>query len=117
MWLNVHDFSGHPFQVQLSRALADRGHGVLHGYSTQFVTGHGRLEVTSDDAPSLRIEGLEADVPMVKYHPLLRTRFELAYATAWKQALRREPFDVVVACNVPLFTLARMQRHFARTGQ
>lgn len=117
MWLNVHDFSGHPFQVQLSRALAGRGHGVLHGYSTQFVTGHGRLEVTSDDPSTLRIEGIEADVPMIKYHPLLRTRFEVAYATAWKKALRRERFDVVVACNVPLFTLARVQRQFARTRQ
>src|SRR5690349_10728228 len=68
MRLNVHDFSGHPFQVQLSRALASAGHDVLHGYSSQFVTGHGRLHVTSEDAPTLRIEGLTAAVPMIKYN-------------------------------------------------
>src|SRR5690348_11819818 len=109
MRLNLHDFSGHPFQVQLSRSLARRGHDVLHGYSTQFVTGRGRLEVAPDDPAGLRIEGLTASAPMVKYHPLGRTRFELRYATAWQHCLDREDYDAVVACNVPLFTLARMR--------
>ena len=39
----VHDYSGHPFQVQLSRALAERGHEVLHLYSTRFQTPRGPL--------------------------------------------------------------------------
>ena len=30
MRILVHDFSGHPFQMQLSRELARRGHDVLH---------------------------------------------------------------------------------------
>lgn len=118
MRLNLHDFSGHPFQVQLSRALASLGHEVLHGYSSQFVTGHGRLETTADDAPTLRIESITAPVPMIKYSPLGRTRFELQYATAWQRALAAEPpFEAVVACNVPLFTLARMRRYFAARRQ
>jgi len=117
MRLNLHDFSGHPFQVQLSRALAFAGHQVLHGYSSQFVTGHGRLEVSAEDAATLRIEGLSASVPMIKYSPVGRTRFELNYASAWQAILQRERHDVVVACNVPLFTLARMRRYFAATKQ
>jgi len=117
MRVHLHDFSGHPFQAELSRALAARGHDVLHAYSAQFVTGHGLLSWQPGDAPSLRFESLTADSPMVKYSPLGRTRFELAYARAWQQQLDREPADVVVACNVPLFALARMRRYFAERRQ
>ena len=117
MRLNLHDFSGHPFQAQLSRNLAARGHSVLHGFSSQYITGRGRLEVGPDDPAGLRMAGLTADVPMVKYSPVGRTRFEIAYADAWRRQLETEPFDVVVACNVPLFTLARMRRYFARRNQ
>lgn len=117
MRLNVHDFSGHPFQVQLSRTLAAAGHRVLHGYSSQYVTGHGRLDVGPDDAPTLRIEGITAGAPYVKYDPVGRTRFELRYASAWQAALDRERHDVVVVSNVPLFALARMRRYFSRHDQ
>lgn len=117
MRLNIHDFSGHPFQVQLSRELAARGHEVVHGYSTQFVTGRGRLEVERDDPATLRIEGLACDRPMIKYSPVGRLRFELAYAAAWRAALERDPADVVVACNVPMFALDRMRRYFAEAEQ
>jgi hypothetical protein len=49
MRVNLHDFTGHPFQVQLARALAARGHDVLHLYAGQYehrdpydhVVGHG----------------------------------------------------------------------------
>src|SRR5581483_3200535 len=113
----IHDFSGHPFQAQLSRNLASRGHDVLHQYSRQYVTGHGRLSVGPDDPSTLRIQSLTATVPMVKYHPLLRTRFEMAYAGVWSRSLDHEDFDVVVACNVPLFALMRMRRYFAKRNQ
>jgi glycosyltransferase involved in cell wall biosynthesis len=117
MRVNLHDYSGHPFQVQLARCLAGRGHEVVHAYSSQYITGRGRLELTDDDPDTLRIEPITAAVPMVKYSPLGRTRFELAYADAWRRRLDDEPFDVVVACNVPLFALARMRRYFSRRQQ
>lgn len=117
MRLNLHDFSGHPFQVQLSRHLAARGHSVVHGYSSQYVTGHGRLEVGPDDPASLRIEGLSATAPLVKYSPVGRARFEFAYAEAWRRQLEMEQFDVVVACNVPLFAMAKMRRYFLARRQ
>ncbi|HSY16189.1 MAG TPA: glycosyltransferase family 4 protein [Jatrophihabitantaceae bacterium] len=117
MRIHLQDFAGHPFQVHLSRALAARGHEVLHSYATQYITGHGRLELQADDPDTLRIEGVTADSPMVKYSPLGRTRFELRYATAWRRLLAQNPSDVVVSCNVPLFTLARMRRYFASTDQ
>ena len=114
MRVNLHDFTGHPFQVQLARALAARGHDVLHLYAGQYVTGRGRLDVTSDDPPSLRIEPLNACVPMRKYSPVGRFRFELAYAAAWRDRLAGERFDVVVTANAPLVVLSRMLRSLAR---
>jgi colanic acid biosynthesis glycosyl transferase WcaI len=117
MRLNIHDYSGHPFQVDLSRYLAGRGHEVLHGYATQYVTGHGNLTVGADDPDTLRIEGLSAERPMQKYDPVGRARFELSYADAWQEQLDREDFDVVVACNVPMFALARMRKYFTARRQ
>lgn len=117
MRLYIHDFSGHPFQVQLSRYLAARGHQVVHGFSTQYVTGHGRLEVGDHDPATLRIEGLTAPQAMIKYSPLARTRFELSYANALRGYLRRETFDLVVACNIPLLTMSRLKPWLARRKQ
>jgi colanic acid biosynthesis glycosyl transferase WcaI len=117
MRVNVHDYSGHPFQLQLSRELAARGHHVLHNYAAQYVTGHGRLTVTDDDPSTLRIEPVHAKSPLVKYSPLARIRFERDYAEAWQQVLDQEPFDLVVSCNVPLFAVARMRSYFERRQQ
>ena len=117
MRVNVHDYSGHPFQVQLSRELAARGHDVLHNYSAQYVTGHGRLTATADDPATLRIEAVHSRMPFAKYSPVSRMRFEKAYADAWMDVLDREPFDLVVSCNVPLFAAARVQRYLRQRGQ
>jgi colanic acid biosynthesis glycosyl transferase WcaI len=117
MRVTVHDYSGHPFQVQLSRELARRGHSVLHEFSTQYVTGRGKLTITDSDPHTLRIEGVQARRPIRKYDPLARMRFELSYARAWRDRLERDPADVVVACNVPLFALAAVRRYLARSGR
>jgi colanic acid biosynthesis glycosyl transferase WcaI len=117
MRLNVHDYSGHPFQVQLSRQLARRGHSVLHEYCTQYVTGRGNLQVGDNDPATLNIEGVCAGLPIRKYDALARMRFELSYAQAWQQRLDDQEFDAIVVCNVPLFALASMRRYFARRAQ
>lgn len=117
MKLHLHDHSGHAFQAQLSRHLAHLGHEVVHGFSSQFESPHGRLEVGAGDAPTLRMQPTTAAVPFDKYNPIRRTRYELSYAKAWQRNLDREQFDVVIACNVPLFTLDRMRRYWRRRGQ
>ncbi|HZY75409.1 MAG TPA: glycosyltransferase [Jatrophihabitantaceae bacterium] len=117
MRVHVHDYSGHPFQVQLSRQLAAQGHEVVHGYCTQYVTGRGLLERAPGDPRTLEFAPLSAGVPLVKYAPVARTRFELSYAAAWQRQLDADQFDVVVACNVPLFALARMRQYFAARDQ
>lgn len=118
MRVNVHDYSGHPFQVQLSRELAARGHDVLHEYSSQYVSGHGRLTVEPGDAPTLAIEAVTADRAFERYEAVGRSRFELSYAKAWQRKLEAGGrFDLIVVCNVPLFALTSMARYFASRNQ
>ena len=117
MRIQMHDFSGHPFQAELSRELAARGHIVDHVYSTQYGSGKGTLEPTADDSPRLTFSPLTANQPFQKYSAVGRVKFERAYAAAWLEHLKRTPADCVVACNVPLFTLAQFQRAAARRKQ
>jgi glycosyltransferase involved in cell wall biosynthesis len=46
MRILVHDHSGHPFQAELSRELARRGHTVVHSFTEGYVSGKGRLVAT-----------------------------------------------------------------------
>lgn len=117
MRVHIQDFCGHPFQVQMARELAARGHDVLHTYATQYVTGRGNLDVTDDDPSNLRIEGVTAGVEMKKYSPVGRMRFELSYAKAMRKKVEAFPADVVVLCNEPLFAATVLRRRFARTEQ
>ena len=114
MRINLHDYSGHPFQAQLARELAARGHEVVHTHAAQYETGHGQLKRLPGDPEGLEFESITALAPLIKYSPARRTRFEFSYAKAWRQRLETQDFDLVIACNIPLFALARMQPYFRR---
>lgn len=117
MRIQVHDFSGHPFQAELSRELAARGHTVDHVYSTQYGSGKGLLERTAADSELLGFSPLTADQPFQKYSAAGRIRFERAYAATWLEHTLQTSPDCVVACNVPLFALAAFKRAAARRKQ
>ena len=61
MRIGIVDYAGHPFQVQLSRKLAERGHDVLHLYFVQAITPRGMLMPTAEDPKTLDIEGVRLD--------------------------------------------------------
>ncbi|WP_341393946.1 glycosyltransferase family 4 protein [Arthrobacter sp. G119Y2] len=117
MRIQVHDFSGHPFQAELSRALAARGHDVDHVYSTQYGSGKGTLERTAADSDRLTFSPLTADQPFQKYSAMGRIRFERSYAAVWQKHNQATAPDCIVACNVPLFTLVDFRRAAARRKQ
>ena len=110
----VHDFSGHPFQAELSRKLADTGLEVDHVSAEQYVSGKGHLEVQPGDSPTLSFTGISLDLPFQKYSPLARLRFERAYAREWISRLKAAPADVIVACNLPLVSMFLFARHAKR---
>ncbi len=115
--IQLHDFSGHPFQADLSRALAQRGYLVDHAYSTQYSSGKGRLRREVGDPASLSFTGITTHHEFEKYRPRKRVVFEIGYARAWCAHVNNTNPDLVIACNVPLLSLAYFRRFAARRRQ
>ena len=111
----VHDFSGHPFQADLARRLAARGHRVLHLSSAEYVSGKGRLQLEPGDPDTLTFEQIEIGRPFTKYAPRERIAWELDYGRATSERLRDWP-GVVIACNLPLVSTARFVRAARKNG-
>lgn len=104
----VHDFAGHPFQVDLSRALANRGHEILHVYCKSYTSGKGRFE--GDDQPNLSIVGVPVGEEFARYSPVRRVRQEDLYGRRVNKVTADFRPDVTLACNVPLVALRRSAR-------
>jgi colanic acid biosynthesis glycosyl transferase WcaI len=102
MRLVLHDYPGHAFPIQLSRALAARGHDVLHLYFSDFQSPRGPLAPRHDDPPGLTIQALSLDRPFQKYDFLRRALAERAYGRVLVEAVRRFRPDVVLGGNSPL---------------
>jgi glycosyltransferase involved in cell wall biosynthesis len=102
----VHDYSGHPFQVQLARSLARRGHEVLHVYSESFQTPKGDLAARPDDPLRFRIAGLSLSEPFQKSSFLKRRAQEIEFGRMVAHEIRRFQPDIVLSSNAPLDTQA-----------
>src|SRR5690606_32797285 len=100
----VHDFAGHPFQIDLSRALARRGHVVQHVYCRSYTSGKGRFDV--DEGTDLRVVPVDVGESFDRYSPVRRVRQEAAYGRRFVQIASRFRPDVIVHCNVPLVAMS-----------
>lgn len=100
--LVVHDYAGHPFQVQLSRVLARRGHQVVHQFCSSYVSGRGAVAKLPDDPPTLRIEALELGVEFDRYSPARRVRQEVAYGCLAVERITASRPQCTIVSNVPL---------------
>jgi glycosyltransferase involved in cell wall biosynthesis len=110
----VHDYVGHPFQVQLSRELARRGMDVLHLHCGSFRTGKGAVDVEGD--PRLRIESITLSREFSRYSPLTRLRQEREYGMKVSGRIREFRPDVVLSANTPLFAQKRLLSETKRLG-
>ena len=106
MRLVICDYSGHPFQVELSRALAARGHHVLHLYFKEFETPHGNLV---DDMPRLKIIPVTIGRPFDKMNFLKRRPVEQSVGGFMGAYAADFNADVVVACNMPIDSHLRLR--------
>lgn len=113
MRILIHDFAGHPFQVQLSRALAQRGHTVLHAYCASLPTTPQAMAVQPDDPDTLEVRGLALSTPIDKQAFVRRWRQERAYGRLASAALRDFLPDVVLSANTPLDA----QRHLLKASR
>lgn len=116
MRIAIVDYSGHAFAVQLSRALAARGHEVRHFHYADFQSPHGTLSRTADDPPTFSIAPVSLGVPFHK-HSFVRRRFqEVRIGRAFAAAIAAFGADVVLAGNCPLDCVSQIGRGARRSG-
>jgi hypothetical protein len=102
MRILVHDYAGHPFQVQLSRELAMRGHEVFHFYAGYNVTPRGALARKGDDPPQFHIGGIFIRENLQKYSFIKRWRQEREYGRLLVDKIEDINPDVMITANTPL---------------
>lgn len=102
----LHDYSGHPFQVQLARELARRGHEVRHLFSSAVQTPRGALEKRPDDAPGFSVAAIDPGEPLPKYSYLKRFLHERRYGGLLRRAIEQARPDIVLFSNTPPDALA-----------
>jgi glycosyltransferase involved in cell wall biosynthesis len=98
----VCDYAGHPFQVQLSRELAFRGHEVLHLHAAGYVTGKGAVAAAEGDPPTFAVEAVGEGKPFDKYSKLKRPVDEWSYGRQLASRVLAFGPDVVFSANTPL---------------
>ena len=103
MKILVHDYAGHPFQVQLSRELARRGHEVCHAHAGALQTPRGELQRRPDDPESFEsVEvTMDPDYARHKYSFRRRRGMEVAYGKAAGALVRDWSPEVVLSSNTP----------------
>lgn len=99
MRILVHDYSGHPFQAQLSRELARRGHEVVHSTCTAYVSGKGDL---ASNVPGLRFATIGDGVRLRKQAYVRRLGQETRLGVQLARQVRREKPDVALLSNLPV---------------
>jgi colanic acid biosynthesis glycosyl transferase WcaI len=110
MHVLTHDFAGHPFQAELSRALAARGHRVTHAYCASLeTTPRATLARLPGDPERLAFEGIGLGEPLAKYSYAKRWRQERRYGRLVAALAERLRPDVVVSANTPLDAQATLQ--------
>ena len=103
MRIVIHDYSGHPFQIQLSRELARHGHDVLHLYFESFQSPKGAVQRRPGDPASFQIEGIRFSEPFAKYDNFVRRRsHEIRYGRMAARRIAEFRPDLLVSSNAPL---------------
>jgi colanic acid biosynthesis glycosyl transferase WcaI len=99
----VHDFAGHPFQAELSRELARRGHDVTHSYAAGWVSGKGRLAALPGE--SITFVGIGGEEKIEKQAYLKRLWRELVGGVELVRHVRQVDADIVMLSNVQIPTM------------
>ncbi len=113
MHIVVHDYCGHPFQLQLSRELARRGNQVSHLYFAGDAGPKGSLDRAPGDPDLLRIEGIAIRCPYRKASFVRRRFQDVEYGRALADRIRALRPDVILSGNTPV----ESQHHLVKCAQ
>lgn len=110
MRILISDYSGHPFQVQLSRELARRGHVVQHMFFAGFQTPKGNLVRSADDPDGFSILPVNTKEAFQKATFARRRQQEIEIGHVMADKLRDFRPDIVISSNAPLDTQRVFQK-------
>ena len=116
MRIAVHDFVGHPFQFELSKALAQRGHTVRHFFFAEDIGPKGPREVGPDDPPTYSIEPISLRAPYSKTNFVRRRASDIAYGRQAAASIAAFAPEVVISGNTPLDAQALIQARVKADG-
>lgn len=97
----VHDFAGHPFQAELSRELARRGHRVIHAWFAGDSGPKGRMARISEDPKGISFLPIGAGIIYSKTDFRQRRSGDIAYGHALAAQIAALKPDVVISGNTP----------------
>jgi len=97
----VHDYAGHPFQADLSRELALRGHDVRHAYFHGDRGPKGRLALSNSDPEGLSFTGVSLARPYDKASFVRRRFDDVSYGREVAKLVLSEKPDIVISGNTP----------------
>jgi len=104
----VNDHAGHPFQIQLSRSLAKRGHEVLHTYCALLSTPRGALHAKSEDPDCFELHGVSTRREFSRYSLISRFFQEKELGRGNAKKIEKFKPDAVISANTPLETQSMM---------
>ena len=111
MKILVHDYSGHPPQIRVSRELSSLGHEVLYLYAKMNQTPNGNLTEERSPQSSFHITGIENGTPFQKHHYFKRQFQEILYSKPLLKAVQEFGPDLVVCSDTPLFPLNALRAY------
>lgn len=106
MRLLIHDYAGHPFQIQLSRELARRGHTVLHAFAGELQTPRGELTRRDGDPAGFSVQEVAMDPDYAKHKYSFRRRrsMEISYGRRLAALIAEWKPEAVLSSNTPTET-------------
>ena len=116
MRILIHDYAGHPFEVQLSRELAARGHHVTHLYCESVHTPRGVLVRAVRDPQTFDIRGVGLSETIPKTNFVRRFKLESQYGQKLLAACEKFRPEVVLSANTPSIPEMRLAYWCARNG-
>jgi glycosyltransferase involved in cell wall biosynthesis len=112
----VHDYCGHPFQFELSRELARRGHEVRHFYFAGDMGPKGNTERSSDDPRGFSVEAISIPQSYSKSNLIRRRQADVLYGRLASRRISAFAPQVTISGNTPLEAQAPIQRRAHRSG-
>jgi colanic acid biosynthesis glycosyl transferase WcaI len=112
----LHDYCGHPFQFELSRELARRGHEVRHFFFAEDIGPKGDTRRLSSDPPSFSIEPISIGRPYSKQNLMRRRQADILYGRLASRSIASFAPDVTISGNTPLEAQAPILDGVRRAG-